>query len=123
MKKADFLSLLLGVAGVLLFGIGMCMCLLPEWNAFREGVVLGAVGAVLLLALLVVRRKLAGKPPIRLSVKTVTTAALGLAGALTLGVGMCMCMVWEGMMLWGVLVGVLGILLLLCLITLCMGLK
>ena len=123
MKKADFLSLLLGVAGVLLFGIGMCMCLLPEWNAFREGVVLGAVGAVLLLALLVVRRKLAGKPPIRLSVKTVTTAALGLAGALTLGVGMCMCMVWEGMMLWGVLVGVLGILLLLCLIPLCMGLK
>ena len=123
MKKADFLSLLLGVAGVLLFGIGMCMCLLPEWNAFREGVVLGAVGAVLLLALLVVRRKLAGKPPIRLSVKTVTVAALGLAGALTLGVGMCMCMVWEGMMLWGILVGVLGILLLLCLIPLCMGLK
>ena len=122
MKKADFLSLLLGVAGVLLFGIGMCMCLLPEWNAFREGVVLGAVGAVLLLALLVVRRKLAGKPPIRLSVKTVTVAALGLAGALTLGVGMCMCMVWEGMMVWGVLVGILGIILLLCLIPFCRGL-
>ena len=123
MKKTDFLSLLLGVAGVLLFGIGMCMCLLPEWNAFREGVVLGAVGAVLLLALLAVRRKLAGKPPIRLSVKTVTVAALGLAGALTLGVGMCMTMVWEGMLVWGIIVGLIGIVLLLCLIPFCKGLK
>ena len=48
---------------------------------------------------------------------------LGVAGVLLFGIGMCMCMVWEGMMLWGVLVGVLGILLLLCLIPLCMGLK
>ena len=123
MKKADFLCLLLGVGGVLLFGIGMCMCLLPEWNAFREGLVLGAVGAVLLVALLAVRRKPAGKPPVRLSAKTVAAVVLGLVGALTLGLGMCMCMVWEGVMLWGVLVGVLGILLLLGLIPLCIGLK
>ena len=38
MKKADFASLLRGVVGVTLFGLGMCMCLLPEWDAFTPGV-------------------------------------------------------------------------------------
>ena len=43
-------------------------------------------------------------------------------GALTLGVGMCMVMVWEGLLIPGVLVGLVGIILLLCLIPLCKGL-
>jgi len=43
--------------------------------------------------------------------------------ALTLGVGMCMVMVWEGLMIWGIVVGLIGIVLLLCLIPVCVGLK
>lgn len=123
MKKENFITLLLGVVGGVLFALGMCMCLLPEWNAFREGVITGIVGAVILLVLLLVRRKLQGKAPLKVSRKTVGAVALGIVGALTLGVGMCMVMVWEGLMIWGIAVGLLGIVLLLCLIPVCVGLK
>ena len=39
MTKKNFLFLVLTVVGGLLFALGMCMCLLPEWNAFGPGVV------------------------------------------------------------------------------------
>ena len=123
MKKENFVTLVLGTVGGILFAIGMCMCLLPEWNAFTQGVVVAAVGAVVLLAMLVVRRKMKGKPAIKVTGKAVGTVALGVIGALVFGVGMCMTMVWEGMMIWGIIVGVIGIVLLLCLIPLCKGLK
>ena len=123
MKKENFITLLLGVVGGVLFALGICMCLLPEWNAFREGVITGIIGAVILLVLLLVRRKLQGKAPLKVSRKTVGAVALGIVGALTLGVGMCMVMVWEGLMIWGIAVGLLGIVLLLCLIPVCVGLK
>jgi len=123
MKKENFITLLLGVVGGVLFALGMCMCLLPEWNAFREGVITGIIGAVILLVLLLVRRKLQGKAPLKVSRKTVGAVALGIVGALTLGVGMCMVMVWEGLMIWGIVVGLIGIVLLLCLIPVCVGLK
>lgn len=123
MKKENFVTLILGTIGGILFAIGMCMCLLPEWNAFTQGVVMSAVGAVVLLVLLLVRRKIKGKPAIKITGKTVGAVALGIVGALVLGVGMCMVMVWEGLMVPGIIVGVLGIVLLLCLIPLCKGLK
>lgn len=124
MKKENFVTLILGTIGGILFAIGMCMCLLPEWNAFTQGVVVAAVGAVVLLAIFVVRRKMEGKPVIvKLSGKTIGGILLGIAGVLMLGVGMCMVMVWEGLMIWGIIVGVVGIILLLCLIPLCKGLK
>ena len=49
MKKATFINLVFGTIGGLLFALGMCMCLLPEWNAFRLGVVCTAIGALALL--------------------------------------------------------------------------
>ena len=121
MKRENFISLLLTTVGLCLFGTGMCMCLLPEWNAFREGVALGVAGLIVLLLMVVIRRKMLEKAPVRLSLKTVGAILLAAVGALTLGVGMCMCMVWEGMLLWGIPVGVIGILVLLCLIPFCKG--
>lgn len=123
MKKENFVTLILGTIGGILFAIGMCMCLLPEWNAFTQGVAISAVGAVVLLVMLIVRRKMEGKPAIKITGKAVGTVALGIAGALVLGVGMCMVMVWESLMVPGIIVGVIGIVLLLCLIPLCKGLK
>lgn len=62
MKKKNFVSMIMGTIGGILFAIGMCMCLLPQWNAFTQGVVLSIVGVVALLAMLIVRRKMEGKP-------------------------------------------------------------
>ena len=48
MKKENFVSLILGTVGGILFALGMCMCLVAEWNAARPGVVLAIVGALAL---------------------------------------------------------------------------
>lgn len=122
MKKSDFITLVLGVVGGLLFSIGMCMCLLPEWNAFTPGVIVTAVGAAVLLALAITLRVKSGKPVRKANWKLVGKIAFAVFGALVLGLGMCMIMVWN-MMLVGILVGVVGIVLLLCLIPMFVGLK
>ena len=72
-------------------------------------VVIATVGAVVLLVLLLVRRKMAGKPAVHISGKAVGAVLLGIVGALVLGVGMCMAMVW-GMLVPGIVMGVAGIL-------------
>lgn len=123
MSKKNFISLVLGVIGFILFGLGMCMAMIAEWNAFKPGIVVGCIGAVVLLIMLMIRRKMEGKAIIvKLSLKTVGTVLLGIAGALVLGVGMCMVMVW-GNIIQGVVIGLVGIVLLICLIPLIKGIK
>lgn len=121
MKKQTFISILVGVVGGLLFALGMCMCLLPEWNAFNYGVVSAAIGGVMLLILGIVSFVKSGKK-IHFNWKTIGKVLFGILGALTLGVGMAMIMVWD-MMLWGIVVGVVGIVLIICLIPMCIGFK
>lgn len=123
MSKKNFVSLIFATVGGILFALGMCMALLPAWDAFQQGVVLGAAGLAVLLIMVLVRRKMAGKPVIVApTARTVGTVLLGVAGALALGVGMCMTMVWN-MMTGGIAVGIVGIVLLLCLIPAVKGLK
>ena len=122
MKKSNFVAMILGTVGGILFAMGMCMCLLPEWNAFKPGVIMGCIGLVVLLVTLGVWRKMENKAPIRFTGKSVLTVVMGIAGALLLGVGMCLVMVWSNMVL-GILVGLAGIVLLLSLIPLIRGIK
>ncbi len=122
MKKSSFVALVLGTVSGLLFALGMCMALIPEWNAFKPGAVLGCVGAILGIVTLIVWRRMAGKAPIHLSPRAVLVVLVGIAGALMLGVGMCFCMVWNKLVP-GILIGLLGILILFCLIPLTKGLK
>lgn len=122
MKKSSFVALILGVISCVFFGMGMCMAMLPEWNAFKPGIVVGCVGIVFALITVIVWRKMEHKAPIQISGKVVGTIFLGIVGALTLGVGMCLIMVW-GNFIPGIIVGLVGILLLLCLIPICVGLK
>lgn len=115
--------LVLTAVGALLFALGMCMCLLPEWNAFRPGVVVTVLGALALLAVALVRWIAAGKPVARVDWKQIGKVAYGVIGALVFGTGMCMTMALEGLMIPGILVGIVGIVLLLGLIPVCKGLK
>ena len=123
MKKENFVSLLLGTVGGILFALGMCMCLVEEWGAFRPGLAAGAAGLVVLILLPIVRRRMQGKSVVKWNAKTAGALALGIAGVLVLGLGMCMTMVWEGLLVPGVAVGLAGILALLCLIPVCRGLR
>ena len=122
MKKSSFVATILGTISVIFFALGMCMAMVEEWNAFKSGIVVGCVGLVFALITVFVWRKMEHKAPIKITGKAVLTAVIGIVGALALGVGMCFCMVWNNMIL-GIVIGLAGIVILLCLIPLCKGLK
>ena len=122
MEKKNFITLVLGTIGGLLFALGMCMCLLPEWDMFNTGLVFGAIGLIVLLITVIVYRKMSGKAPIKVNAKVLGKVLYGTLSALVLGAGMAMIMAFE-MMLQGILVGIVGIVMLLFLIPMCVGLK
>ena len=123
MKKENFVTLVMSTIGGLIFALGMCMALISEWDAFKPGIVMGIIGAVILLSMVLIRRKMTGASAIKVNGKTVGIVIYGIVGALVLGVGMCMTMVWEGLMIWGIVVGIVGIILLLGLIPMIKGIK
>ena len=114
--------MILGIIGGILFALGMCMALIPEWNAFQPGVIMCVIGAAVLLIMVLVWRRMENKAPVKLSGKTIGATLIGIVGALLLGVGMCLTMVWSNMMA-GIIIGIVGIIVLLCLIPFIKGLK
>lgn len=122
MKKSNFIAMIFGTVSGIFFALGMCMALLPEWNAFWPGVILGGSGLALGGATLLIWRKMEGKPLVSLNRKAILAAAVSAVGALGLGIGMCFSMVW-GQMALGIAIGVTGILLLLGLVPLVRGVK
>ena len=98
-----------------MFALGMCMTLIPEWSAFRSGVIMGVIGAAVLLIMVMVWRRMENKAPVKMSGKTIGAMLIGITGALMLGVGMCLTMVWSNMAA-GIIVGIVGIIVLLCLV-------
>lgn len=122
MKKSHFVAMILGTIGGILFALGTCMTMIPEWNAFQQGIIMGVAGLVVLLVMVLVWRKMENKQPVKLSGKTIAAVLMGIAGALLLGVGMCMTMVWSNMIV-GIVIGIIGIVVLLCLIPFTKGLK
>jgi len=122
MKKSNFVAMVMGTVSGVLFALGMCMAMIPEWNAFQPGLIFGAVGLVLGFITLIVWRRMEHKAPIKISGKAVLTSVVGIVGALALGVGMCFSMVWDKMAM-GIVIGLVGIVILLCLIPLTKGIK
>lgn len=122
MKKSSFVAMILGTVSGVLFALGMCMALLLEWDAFKEGIIFGVVGLVLGLITVLVWRKMEYKAPIKFSAKGVLFAVVAVLGALILGVGMCFCIVWEKLVA-GVIIGLVGIVMLLSLIPIAKGVK
>ncbi len=123
MEKKNFITLVLGTVGGLLFSLGMCMCLLPEWNMFTAGVVCTAIGLVVIIATVIAYRKMSGAAPIKVNMKVLGKVAYGILSSLVLGTGMALVMTVEGMMMIGIVVGIVGIVMLLFLIPMCLGFK
>ena len=122
MKKSNFVALILGTISCIFFALGMCMALLPEWNLFKQGIVIGGVGIIFALITVFVWRRMEGKEPIKFTGKAIFTVIIAVIGAFALGIGMCFTMVW-GKMIVGIIIGIIGIIILLSLIPICKGLN
>ena len=114
MKKETLLELILGTIGGLVFAIGMCMCLIPEWDLFKAGVVVAILGFIVLLCIIPVYRKNHPKKahaPINWGI--VFTWIIGIVGALIMGFGMSKVMVGDPSktdLLIGIITGIVGLL-------------
>ena len=115
MKKSNFIFLLLGTVAGLLFALGMCATLLPQWNAFSAGVILCAVGMLSGIITFAVWCKKEDKHLPNVNGKKLAKAAYAVLSVLVLGFGMCLCLVWQ-QFVWGIAVGVLGIVMIMFLI-------
>jgi len=113
MKKETLLEIILGTIGGLVFAIGMCMCLLPEWNMFTVGVIVAIVGFVILLCIIPVYRSNHPKKqhnPINWGI--VATWVIGVVGALVMGFGMSKVLVETASktdMIIGIVTGIIGL--------------
>jgi len=113
MKKETLLEIILGTIGGLVFAIGMCMCLLPEWNMFTAGVVVAIIGFAILLCIIPVYRSSHPKKqhgPINWGI--VLTWLIGVVGSLIMGFGMSKVMVGEAStsdLIVGIITGIVGL--------------
>ena len=115
MKKETLYEIILGTIGGLIFAIGMCMCLIPEWNVFRTGVTVAVIGFVILLCIIPVYKsshpkKLKEKKPVNWGI--VLTWIVGVVGSLIMGFGMSKVMVGNASqsdMIVGLITGVVGL--------------
>lgn len=113
MKKETLLQIILGTVSGLIFAIGMCMCLLPEWNLFKPGVVTTIIGFIILLCIIPIYRKNhPRKPHGPINFGIVLTWVIGVIGSLIMGFGMSKVMV-EGSsqtdMMVGIITGIAGL--------------
>ena len=122
MKKSTFITMLLGTLGGLLFALGMCMTLINEWNTFAPGLVFGILGIIILVITLFVWRKMEGKPKMAIDQRTMGAILIGVIGAMLLGLGMSLVMVW-GHFIIGIVLGIIGILVLMCMLPVLKGFK
>ena len=114
MKKETLLEIILGTIGGLVFAIGMCMSLIPEWDLFKVGCVITAIGFIILLCIIPIYRS---NHPKRVHGKInwgiVFTWVIGIVGALVMGFGMSKVMVGDPSkfdLLIGIGTGIVGLL-------------
>lgn len=114
MKKETLLEIVLGTIGGLIFALGMCMCLIPEWNMMVGGVIASIISFIILLCIIPVYRK--SHPKTKVKKQTdwgiVATFIIGLIGALTMGFGRSKIMVDSASktdMIIGLITGIIGL--------------
>lgn len=113
MKKETLLEIILGTIGGLVFAIGMCMCLIPQWNLFKTGVVVAVIGFIILLCIIpVYRTNHPKKAHDKVNWGIVFTWIVGVVGALIMGFGMSKVMVdvpSQMDLLIGIITGMIGL--------------
>lgn len=113
MKKETLLEIILGTVGGLIFALGMCMCLIPEWDLFNAGVVVATLGFIILLCIIpVYKSNHLSKPHKPVNFGFVMAWVIGIIGALVMGFGMSKTMVdgaGSGDMLMGIIFGIIGL--------------
>lgn len=114
MKKETLLEIILGTIGGLIFAIGMCMGLIPEWDMLNIGIIVGVIGFIILLCIIPIYRK--SHPKTKAKKQTdwgiVVTWIIGVIGALVMGYGMSRVMVGEATkqdMIIGLITGIVGL--------------
>lgn len=120
MRKTQFIALLIYVVSGMFLSFGMCMALIPEWNMVYLGSALGVIGILIAFMTFIRQRKISGKAPLRLSKKTLLIVLVAFVGTILFGCGMCLSLLYERFFL-GISIGIVGILVLLCIIPLVIG--
>ena len=114
MKKDTLLEIILGSIGGLIFAIGMCMTLIPEWDLFNAGVVVAIIGFIVLLCIIPIYRKHhPRKNSGKINLGIVATWIIGVVGALVMGFGMIRVMIDTATktdMIVGIITGIVGLL-------------
>ena len=115
MEKKTLVKIILGTIGGMLFALGMCCCLLPEWNLFNFGVGLAIAGGVLLVALLIYYLATREWKPRTepLNVGAIVSVVVGIVATLLMGFGMSKVMIGEPNqtdMIIGMVCGIVGLL-------------
>ena len=113
MKKETLLEIILGTIGGLVFAIGMCMGLIPEWDMLNVGIIVGIIGFIILLCIIPVYRKNHPKKQHRpINWGIVATWIIGIVGSLVMGFGMSRIMVGTASktdMIIGLITGIVGL--------------
>lgn len=115
MKKETLLEVILGAVGGLIFSIGMCMCLIPEWDLLKVGIIVALIGLIILLFIIPIYRK---EHPKKVNTKKtdwglILTWIIGIAGSLIMGFGMSKIIIESPEkldMIVGMITGVIGLL-------------
>lgn len=114
MKKETLLEIIIGTIGGLIFAIGMCMCLIPEWDMFTPGIVVSIIGVIILLCIIPVYRSNHPKKEHKsINFGIVMAWIIGIIGALVMGFGMSKVMIEDASntdMIIGIVIGVIGLL-------------
>lgn len=114
MKKETLLNIIIGTIGGLTFSIGMCMCLVKEWDMLISGVIVSLIGFIVLLMIIPIYKKNHKKVKKEKSVDygLVLTWIIGIIGSLVMGFGMSKIMVGNASKedaLLGLITGVFGL--------------
>lgn len=113
MEKKNLAAICMAIPGGIMFAIGMVLTLMTEWNLMIPGIVVGAIGALVLLLIYPIYRKVGHYPPLKTNPKAVVAVAIGIVGTILLGIGMCLVMIPQTVVAWkmilGILVGMVGL--------------